>query len=193
MRLRAGLPDHCLLVIDAAYAEYISRDDYSDGVELVAGHDNVVMTRTFSKIYGLAALRLGWLYGPATVIDVLNRIRGPFNINAPAQAAGIAALDDTAFIDSAIAHNDRWRPWLETELAALGLEVHPSIANFVLVEFSPDPARGADAAYRHLLANGIIPRQLVNYGLPNCLRFSLGLAADNQAVVDQLGAFLASE
>ncbi|MDP6352474.1 MAG: histidinol-phosphate transaminase [Alphaproteobacteria bacterium] len=189
-RLRAGLPDHCLLVIDAAYAEYITRNDYSDGVELVDAHDNVVMTRTFSKIYGLAAVRLGWLYGPAPVIDVLNRTRGPFNINAPAQAAGIAALEDTAFIAAAVAHNDRWRPWLEQEMTALGLKIHPSIANFVLVEFPPEPRRGAEAAYRHLLGTGIIPRQLVNYGLPDCLRFSVGLEDENHAVIGQLRAFV---
>lgn len=189
-RLRAGLPEHALLVIDSAYAEYLRRNDYADGTELVDGHDNVVMTRTFSKIYGLAALRLGWMYAPTAVIDVLNRIRGPFNVNAPAQAAGIAALDDTAFVDDAVAFNDTWRPWLESEIAALGLTVHPSAANFVLVEFSREPGRDAAAADEYLIARGIIARRLQMYGLPNCLRFSLGLEDENRFVVDTLAAFL---
>ena len=189
-RLREGLPGHALLVLDSAYAEYIHRDDYSDGVELVDGHDNVVMTRTFSKIYGLAALRLGWLYAPAAVVDALNRFRGPFNVNAPAQAAGLAAIEDTAFIDAAVAHNDEWRPWLEREAAALGLTVHPGVANFALVEFPGQPGRDADAAYKHLLAQGIIPRALANYGLPDCLRFSVGLEPDNRAVIAALAEFL---
>ena len=120
-RLHAGLPPSCLLVIDAAYAEYVRRNDYEAGIELVSGHDNVVMTRTFSKVYGLAALRLGWAYAPAHVIDALNRVRGPFNVNAAALAAGTAAVGDRAFLAGAVAHNDRWLPWLAEKITALGL------------------------------------------------------------------------
>lgn len=189
-RLRAGLPESCLLVIDAAYAEYMRQDDYADGAALVDAHDNVVMTRSFSKIYGLSALRLGWLYAPPAVADVLNRIRMPFNANHPAQAAGIAALEDTAHIARAVAHNERWRPWLERELAALGLDVHPSAANFVLPEFPEAEGRDAAAAYAFLLARGIIPRSLASYDLPRCLRFSIGLADENRLVIETLGAFL---
>jgi histidinol-phosphate aminotransferase len=189
-RLRRGLPAHTLLVIDSAYAEYLRRNDYTEGVELVDGHDNVVMTRTFSKIYGLAALRLGWLYASRAVIDVLNRIRGPFNVNAAAQAAGVAALEDTAFIEKAVAHNETWLPWLESEMRALGLTVYPSSANFVLVEFPDSPGRNAAAAYDFLLKRGIIPRRLDNYGLPKCLRFSLGLEDENRIVIDTLAEFL---
>jgi histidinol-phosphate aminotransferase len=189
-RLRAGLPGHALLVIDSAYAEYLRRNDYADGMELVGGHDNVVMTRTFSKIYGLAALRLGWMYAPAPVIEVLNRIRGPFNVNAAAQAAGIGALEDTAFIERAATFNQTWLPWLERKIAALGLKVHPSAANFVLVEFTGEPGRDAAAAYEFLLARGIIPRRLDGYGLVRCLRFSLGLEDENRIVVEALAAFL---
>lgn len=192
-RLRDGLPDGCLLVIDAAYAEYVTRNDYSAGVELVDGYDNVVMTRTFSKIYGLSALRLGWLYGSREIVDVLNRIRGPFNVNAAAQAAGIAALDDPAFIDQAVAHNNRWLPWLEREIAGLGLTVHPSAANFVLIGFPGTAEHNADRALDYMMRRGIIPRPMTGYGLPDCLRFSLGLADDNRFVVQTLRDFLAGE
>ena len=129
-RLQAGLPPDCLLVIDAAYAEYVQRNDYAAGIELAATCDNVVMTRTFSKIHGLASLRIGWAYGPPHVLDALNRIRGPFNINGPALAAGVASLADSAHIERAIEHNGRWLPWLAHEIAALGIAVTPSVGQF---------------------------------------------------------------
>ena len=135
-RLHKGLPPYVLLVLDAAYAEYVQRNDYESGIELVATTDNVVMTRTFSKIYGLAALRLGWMYGPAHVVDAINRIRGPFNVNAPAIAAGIAAIRDSAHVERARAHNAHWLAWLTEEIGKLGLTVTPSAANFVLIHFS---------------------------------------------------------
>ena len=120
-RLHRGLPGHVLLVLDAAYAEYVRRNDYESGIELVATTDNVVMCRTFSKIYGLAALRLGWMYGPAHVVDAINRIRGPFNVNAPAIAAGIAAIRDTAHVERSREHNSSWLAWLTEEIGKLGL------------------------------------------------------------------------
>ena len=120
------------------------RNDYEAGIELVATSENVVMCRTFSKIYGLAALRLGWMYGPAHVIDAINRIRGPFNVNAPAIEAGIAAIEDTAHQETAREHNTRWLAWLTDEIGKLGLKVTPSVANFVLIHF-PD-AKGRTAA-----------------------------------------------
>ena len=110
-RLHAGLPKHVLLVIDAAYAEYVRRNDYESGIELVATSENVVMTRTFSKIYGLAALRLGWLYGPAHVVDAVNRIRGPFNVGAPSIAAGVAAIADVGHVERSREHNEKWLAW----------------------------------------------------------------------------------
>ena len=134
-RLQKSLPAHVLLVLDAAYAEYVQRNDYESGIELVATTDNVVMTRTFSKIYGLASLRLGWMYGPAHVVDAVNRIRGPFNVNGPAIAAGIAAIRDTAHVEKSRAHNTRWLAWLTEEIGKLGLPVTPSAANFVLIHF----------------------------------------------------------
>src|SRR5688572_4787623 len=125
-RLHAGLPPRVLLVLDAAYAEYVRRNDYASGLELVATAENVVITRTFSKIYGLASLRLGWLVGPAHVVDAINRIRGPFNVNGPAMAAGIAAIEDEAHLATAVAHNERWLEWLTDQVTALGLAVTPS-------------------------------------------------------------------
>src|SRR5271156_2241787 len=122
-RLHRELPPHVLLVLDAAYAEYVRRNDYEAGIELVATSDNVVMCRTFSKIHGLAALRLGWLYGPAHVVDALNRIRGPFNLSTAAIDAGIAAIGDGAYIEAARAHNERWLAWLSDEVRKLGLAV----------------------------------------------------------------------
>src|ERR1043166_9622480 len=121
-RLQRALPPPVLLVLDAAYAEYVRRNDYESGIELVATCDNVVMCRTFSKIYGLAGLRLGWLYGPAHVVDAINRIRGPFNVNSAVQAAGIAAIQDTSHTEMARVHNDKWLAWLLAEIPKLGLE-----------------------------------------------------------------------
>ena len=187
-RLRDGLPEHVLLVIDAAYAEYVNRNDYSPGIEMVDRHDNVVMTRTFSKIYGLAALRLGWAYCPAAVADVLNRLRGPFNVNEPAQLAGIAALEDTRHIQASQEHNAKWLPWLTTALGGLGVTAHPSVGNFVLAQFAD--ARSAEAAYRFLLSRGIITRLMGSYDLPDCLRISVGLEREMRALADALGEHL---
>ena len=128
-----------LLAIDAAYAEFVTRNDYEPGIELVEAAQNVVMLRTFSKIYALGGLRLGWAYCPAPIADVLNRVRSPFNVNAAAQAAGVAALADVAAVDRAREHNDIWLPWFTRELRALGLTVNPSVGNFVIVRFPDAP------------------------------------------------------
>jgi histidinol-phosphate aminotransferase len=188
-RLHAGLPADVLLVIDAAYAEYARSNDYSAGIELVDRAENVVVTRTFSKLFGLAALRLGWLYGPDAVVDVLHRLRGPFNVGTPAQVAGIAALEDLDHQERSRAHNERWLPWLAGALAEVGLTVHPSLANFALIEFEPEGPRSARAASAWLEQDGIIARPMAAYGLPHCLRLSVGLEAENRAVVESLGAF----
>ena len=197
-RLQAGLPDHVLLVVDAAYAEYVTENDYGSGLELVHQADNVVMTRTFSKIYGLSALRLGWAYCPPGIADVLNRVRGPFNVGAPAQAAGIAAIEDIAFTEAVRVHTARWRDWTAEQLRALGLIVHPSIGNFLLVDFTAAaeqqrPAAGplTQQALRSLKQKGILVRQMEAYGLPHCLRVSIGAADEMPALVDGLASILA--
>ena len=190
-RLASGLPRSVLLVIDAAYAEYVGRNDYAAGIELVAGAENVVMTRTFSKIHGLAALRLGWCYAPAAVCDALNRIRGPFNIGAAAIEAGIAALSDTAHVDRALAHNEEWLGVLSREIAALGIGVTPSAGNFLLLRFPATPGRTAAEADAFLVRRGLVLRAVASYGLPGHLRLTVGTAEANRLVVAALGDFMA--
>ena len=189
-RLHAALPPHVLLLLDAAYAEYVLRNDYASGLELVATSENVVMTRTFSKIYGLANLRLGWLYGPAHLVDALNRIRGPFNVNGAAIAAGIAGVQDQAHLDAAVAHNEQWLPWLEQEISKLGIMVTPSVGNFLLMHFNkagPKTARAADA---FLASRGLVLRAVGAYGLPDALRLTVGSAEANHLVVKALSDFM---
>lgn len=189
-RLHRGLPPHVVFVLDAAYAEYVRRNDYEAGIELVATNENVVMCRTFSKIHGLAALRLGWLYGPAHIVDAINRIRGPFNVNAPSIAAGIAAIADTAHQEYAREHNERWLAWLTVEISKLGLTVTPSVANFVLIHFPTVAGKTAKEADAFLTARGLIMRQVASYGLPNALRMSVGSEEANRLVVKALAEFL---
>jgi histidinol-phosphate aminotransferase len=189
-RLHRSLPPQVLLVLDAAYAEYVRRNDYESGIELVATSDNVVMTRTFSKIHGLAALRLGWMFGPPHVVAAINRIRGPFNVNGPAIAAGIAAIEDHAHQESAREHNDRWLAWLAQEFETLGLKVTPSVANFLLIHFPEAKGRTAKDADTFLTARGLILRQVGGYKLPNALRMSVGTEEANRLVVAALKEFL---
>jgi histidinol-phosphate aminotransferase len=185
-RLHAGLPKNVLLVLDAAYAEYVRRNDYEAGIELVATSDNVVMCRTFSKIYGLAALRLGWLYGPAHVIDALNRIRGPFNVGAPSIAAGVAAIGDTGHVETSRQHNEKWLAWVTTEINKLGLKVTPSVGNFILIHFPETKGKTAKDADALLTARGCLLRAVGGYHLPNALRMSIGTEEANKLVVATL-------
>ena len=189
-RLHAGLPSHVVLVLDAAYAEYVRKNDYASGIELVSTNENVVMTRTFSKIYGLALLRLGWCYGPAGIIDALNRIRGPFNVSGPALEAGIAALKDEDHLSKALAHNDKWLPWLEREISKLGIEVTPSVGNFLLLHFPKVPGKTAKEADAFLSSHGLILRGVGAYGLPDCLRLTIGPDEANKKVVECLTQFM---
>ena len=189
-RLHRGLPPHVLFVIDAAYSEYVRRNDYESGIELVATNDNVVMTRTFSKIHGLAALRLGWMFGPAHVVDAVNRIRGPFNVNGAAIAAGIAAIEDVEHQEKAREHNTHWLGWLYQEIGKLGLKVTPSVANFLLIHFPETKGRTAKDADAFLTARGLILRQVGAYKLPHALRMSVGTEEANRLVVAALKEFL---
>ncbi|MER9179015.1 histidinol-phosphate transaminase [Mesorhizobium sp. M0482] len=190
-RLHAGLPRNVLLVLDAAYAEYVRRNDYEAGVELVGSAENVVMTRTFSKL-GLGGARIGWMYAPMHVIDAINRVRGPFNVNATAIEAGIAAIRDRAHIERSVAHNETWLAWLSEQLSGLGLRVTPSVGNFILIHFPEDKKHSAAAADDYLSARGYILRRVSGYGFPNALRMSIGTEEANRGVVAALATFLKS-
>lgn len=187
-RLRAGLRDDILLILDAAYAEYVTDPDYDPGNALVDASGNTVMTRTFSKIYGLGGLRLGWAYMPPQVADVLARIRGPFNVNSAAMAAGIAAVSEPGWIERSVAHNEEWRAKLSEGLRALGIKVWPSACNFILADFgSAERAKAADASLR---ARGVIVRAVGGYDLPTCLRITIGTAEECTLVQEGLAAFV---
>lgn len=188
-RLQAGLPKHVVLVLDAAYAEYVRKNDYEAGLELVSGNRNVVMTRTFSKVYGLAALRVGWMYGPAAIIDALNRVRGPFNMSAPA----IAAVPRP----SAIRHSGKRRSlttrsgWRNsTVFTGLGLTVTPSVTNFVLIHFPEQDGKRAPDADEFLSCRGYILRAVRGYGFPNALRMTVGSEEANLGVIAALTEFM---
>ncbi|HEV7308538.1 histidinol-phosphate transaminase [Ensifer sp.] len=189
-RLHAGLPEGVLLVLDAAYAEYVRRNDYAAGLELVSASRNVVMTRTFSKIYGLAGLRIGWMYAPADVIDAVNRVRGPFNLSAPAIAAGAAAIRDQAFVATAVDHNLTWLARASEALSAIGLRITPSVTNFVLIHFPDVDGKRAEEADHYLTSRGYILRAVGSYGFPNALRMTIGSAEANEGVIAALTEFM---
>lgn len=192
-RLRAGLPGHVLLVLDAAYSDYVSRNDYEQGIELVATTENTVMTHTFSKIHGLAALRIGWMFGPANIVDAVNRIRGPFNVSTAAMNAAVAAIEDSAHVQMSKAHTEKWRNWLTDEIGKLGLKVTPSVANFVLIHFPTTAGKTSAEADAYLTRRGLVLRALNNYGLPHALRMTIGTEEANRLVVEGLRDFMADK
>jgi histidinol-phosphate aminotransferase len=186
-RLREGLPPDVLLVLDGAYAEYVERDDFDAGLSLVEAGENTVMTRTFSKIWGLGGARLGWGYGPPAIMDVLNRLRPPFNISNAAAAAGIAALSEPGWESRSRAHNQAARARVTAALLAVGIRVWPSEGNFVLADFgTPERALAADAFLR---GQGIIVRNVASYGLPHCLRVTIGTDEECAALIEGLRDF----
>jgi histidinol-phosphate aminotransferase len=187
-RFRAALPPEVLLVIDAAYAEYVDRLDYDPGVRLVDATGNTVMTRTFSKVFGMGGLRLGWCYGPPAVIDVLNRVRNTFNVSVAAHAAGLAALAEPGWVEKSVAHNKAWRARLAAGIAAAGIKVWPGEGNFVLADFgSPEHRAAADQFLRR---RGLITRPVGGYGLPNSLRITVGLPEECALIVEALSDFM---
>ncbi len=188
-RLRDGLPPHVILAIDAAYAECVIAEDCPDGSRLAGSAENTVMMRTFSKVYGLPALRLGWMYGPAAIIDVMNRARSPFNVSSVAQITGIAAVRDTAYTAEQRRLNGTQRDSLTDEVSALGWHVYPSEGNFILVDFQT--ADTAAAMNAHLLARGIYVRDVKAYKLPQCLRITVGTPEENAAVLEAMAEFMA--
>jgi histidinol-phosphate aminotransferase len=192
VRLHAGLPGNVLLVIDGAYAEYVTARDYDSGIELAEKFDNVVMTRTFSKLYGLAGMRIGWMYGPAAICDVINRIRGPFNTALNQQLAGAAALRDRDHFWKAVEHNNIWLAWVTAEIRTTGLRVDDSVANFVLIHFPKTGDKTAAAADAFLNKGGIILRPVGGYGLPDCLRMTIGTEEQNRLAVSLLQQFMAT-
>ncbi len=185
-RLAEGLPPQALLVLDGAYAEFI--EGFDGHASLVETRDNVVMTRTFSKIYGLGGARIGWGYGPAHVIDALNRVRGPFNVSAAALAAAEAAVQDTTYTTRCRAENSRWRAWLREKLAEIGIMSDESFANFILARFADTTT--AAAADSYLQTRGLIVRNVAGYGLPECLRITIGDEIACRAVVSALTGFM---
>lgn len=191
-RLRAELPANVLLVIDAAYAEFVTRNDYTPGFELVDQGNNTVMTRTFSKIFALGGIRLGWAYMPAEIADVINRVRGPFNVSSVAQAAGIASLSDTEFFNNSRNHNTKWIEKTQNALADMGIETTDSQGNFVLAQFNGQNSKTAEAADKFLRENSIIVRTMNAYGLADCLRISIGSENEMKACLDALERFMKS-
>jgi histidinol-phosphate aminotransferase len=191
LRLRAGLPEDVLLVIDAAYAEYVEAADYDPGVALVDAGENTIMLRTFSKVYAMGGARVGWGYAPAAVIDAINRVRGVFNVNLVAQAAAVAALAEPGWVEMSRAHNTLWRKKMAEALSAIGITPHPTEGNFLLADFeTPARAKAADAA---LKGAGIIVRAMTPYDLPHCLRISIGTEEECGMVIDALTRFAAAQ
>ncbi len=188
-RLHAGLPKEVLLVVDGAYAEYVEEADYSCGLELALSESNVVMTRTFSKIYGLGGLRIGWAVASPDVAGILHRVRGPFNVSSVAQAAATASLEDAEYEAQSRTHNNSWLVRYKALLADLPVTFHPSVTNFILLEFPTKAGNTAKEADIFLREQGIIARNVSSYGLPDCLRVSIGTDAENEAVVAALHQF----
>jgi histidinol-phosphate aminotransferase len=189
-RLRAGLPADVLLVLDAAYAEFVERPDYDAGVALVDAGDNTVMLRTFSKVFGLGGMRVGWAYAPPGMVDALNRVRGAFNVNLAAQAAAVAALCEPGWVERNRTHVVEWRNRLSAALESVGIKAWPSEGNFVLADFGT--AARADAANAWLKGGGIIVRAMGSYDLPHCLRITVGTAEECTMVAESLAGFMAS-
>lgn len=189
-RLQANLPPSVLLVLDGAYAEFADDPNFDDGLDLARGVENVVVTRTFSKLHGLANLRVGWAYATEAVADAVDRIRLPFNTSLPAQMAAIEALGDLDFQRESLELVQRWRPWLTQQLGGLGLEPVPSAANFVLVGFPTTPGKTAAEAEEYMASRGLLVRAVGGYGLPNHLRITIGREEHNRAIVDALADYL---
>jgi histidinol-phosphate aminotransferase len=192
-RLHSRLPRSVLLVLDAAYAEFVRRNDYASGIELASENDNVIVTRTFSKLYGLAGLRLGWAYAPAQVIDAIERVRMPFNVNLVAQAVGVAALEDDAFVEKSLSHNDRELARLIAGLRGLGLDVMDSVGNFCVAKFPQTKGKTAAEALAYLKQRGVTVRGLAGYRMPHHLRVSVGTVEGNDAVLAHLKSFMAGK
>lgn len=189
-RLHAGLPSHVLLMLDGAYADYVVADDFESGIEIARAAENVLVTRTFSKLYGLAGMRIGWAYAATPVIQAIQRIRTPFNANMPAQMAAAAALEDTEYVDMVRSHTINWRERMRSRLMELGLVVPPSVTNFLLLQFPAERGWSALDASDFLIRNGILPRPTGVSGPGDCLRITVGSAEENQTFLDRIAEYL---
>lgn len=189
-RLHGGLPSEVLLILDGAYAEFVARDDYESGAALVRESDNVVMTRSFSKAYGLAALRIGWAYCPGHIAEIAHRVRTPFNANAAAMAAAAAAVRDRAHLERVKSHNSKWLKRMREALGKLGYRVVPSVTNFYLLDFDAGALGSAADAAAFLESRGVIARPVSPGKAENILRISIGLDHENEAVIAALREFL---
>ena len=189
-RLHANLPEHVLLLLDEAYAEYVTAEDFESGLKWADETENVVVARTFSKLYGLAALRIGWMLAPQRVFQTMQRFRITFNTNGPALKSAVAALHDVEYTKQVQHHNHLWRKRMTEELEAQGLNVIPSMANFLLIQFLDEPKSNSEAAANALKCNGIIPRPVSAGSPPNCMRITIGKSEENQAVLHTLKQFM---
>jgi len=183
--LIAKTPKNILIALDHAYEEFVEEKDYPNGIELVNKNENVVMLRTFSKIYGLASLRIGWCYSSSEIAEILNKVRGPFNVGGPAQFAAIAALEDEEFLQKSRAHNSKWLKEISARLKGnKKITAHPSAGNFILLDFHS--RENCDKANAALLEQGIIIRDMKAYGLENCLRATIGTQEENLQLLNVL-------
>ena len=189
-RILDNLPGNALFLHDETYAQFATQPDFPDGFKLVNDFKSVIVTRTFSKIFGLAALRLGWAYTSPAVADVLRRYKGPFNVSAPSEAAAVAALGDTKFIERSVRHNMTWRQKIATYLPEIGLKVPDSASNFIMILFPEDAGKTAGDAQKYLLQQNIFLRPLARWGIPDGIRMTIGSDEENQRVVDALTAFM---
>ena len=177
------LPKHIIIVLDGAYAEYVTKDDYDNGFSLVEEFENVLITRTFSKVYGLAALRIGWCYSSKNVALILNKVKGPFNTQTISQEMAMLALEDKVYLQEVVYNNHKIKKWFEDELIKLNIKIGPSEGNFSFIETTEKKAKDISA---QLMSDGIIIRQLDSYGLPNCLRITIGTKDEMMATIESL-------
>ena len=184
-KLVSNIPSNVLIVLDHAYQEFVTINDFYDGIKIVNNHKNVVLTRTFSKIYGLASLRIGWSYSSQNIADILNKARGPFNVSGPAQFSALASLDDDDFYEASKNHNTKWLKILNEELKLINkIKIYPSITNFILIDFLSN--ENCENVNKKLLENSIIFREMKGYGLPSCLRATIGTAEENEIIIENL-------
>ncbi len=189
-RLHENLPNNVLLLLDEAYAEYVTAEDFESGLTWAVETENVVVTRTFSKLFGLASMRIGWMFVPCKVFEILQRIRITFNANGPAMVTAVAALHDFEYTQHVQQHNHLWREKMTIELKSYGLKVFPSMANFLLIQFPDDSEANSEAAATALMRNGIIPRPFSTGSPSNCLRITIGKSQENQGVMDTLSKLM---